>query len=225
MLMKRPLLLQSVTILLAIIASKPARTHAQDNPTRPRVVAEEKPSPNSGATWHKTRDRLVRAMRRANRDASIQTEIDAIAHSPTKQKFTAAMGALTLLRVSINPESRVKLSPLRPKIHLTKNRPQVYFVVVQNTAGITAPLNLTAIDLSADPPGVAEWCKIQVLETPHVSRFFSGESSEYKVIEITPRVTGLREIRIVGDAGQGTQDLGFRATADIMLDIKTRSRP
>ena len=42
------------------------------------------------------------------------------------------------------------------------------------------------------------------------------------LLSITSSSAGLAEIRIVGDAGQGTQDLGFRATADILINTTER---
>ena len=41
-------------------------------------------------------------------------------------------------------------------------------------------------------------------------------------MKITPKFAGLKEIRISGDAGQGTQDLGFRATADLLLEVNSK---
>ena len=69
-----------------------------------------------------------------------------------------------------------------------------------------------------NPPRVAEWCKTKILNSGELSNDLSGELVEYKVVEITTSGIGLREIRIIGDAGQGTQDLGFRATADLLLN-------
>ena len=173
--------------------------------------------------WHATRDRLATAMRSSgDSDGETDEAIDRLKAATTKREFEAALEPLTLLQVSINPESRVKLNSLRPKISLFKDRPQRFLIAVDNTAGITAPLNLSAIDLATDPPGTADWCTIEVINTPFASRFFSGEESEYKIMQITPHVSGLREIRIVGDAGQGTQDLGFRATTDVLMDIKAK---
>ena len=48
----------------------------------------------------------------------------------------------------------------------------------------------------------------------------SGQKIEYLVVELLAKESGLKEVRLVGDAGQGTQDLGFRATADLLIDVK-----
>ena len=84
-------------------------------------------------------------------------------------------------------------------------------------------MNLSAIDLALNPPGVAKWCSIEIVDDPFTSRYLSGETTEFKVVEITPHAAGIREVRIVGDAGQGTQDLGFRATTDVLIDVQPAS--
>jgi hypothetical protein len=49
----------------------------------------------------------------------------------------------------------------------------------------------------------------------------SGAESEWKLVEIRMSEAGTREVRIEADAGQGTQDLGFRAATDLLLKCET----
>lgn len=142
----------------------------------------------------------------------------------SEQELRASLEPLTLLSVSVNPESRVKIHSLRPKITLRCDRPQMYLIRVENSAGITAPLNLAAIDLAIAPPGRADWCTVKVIDNPLTRSKFTGAEIEYKVMQITAYKSGLREVRIAGDAGQGTQDLGFRATTDVLLEIQPFAR-
>ena len=135
-------------------------------------------------------------------------------------KLESALAPVTLLSVAVNPESRVKVNSLRSRVGLQKGQSQRFLVRIENTAGITAPLSLSGYDLAKASPELAEWCDVKVIDSPNTSRFLSGAEREFKVIEITPQVSGVRELRIIGEAGQGTQDLGFRATTDLLLDIK-----
>lgn len=220
MLMNRFIWLLAWIVFQSSVSFEPETTYAQDMPKQDAsLINQKKSGQDSRLGWQTARDQLMDSIRRSDQRERMRTAINRIMKTTTKREFEAALEPLTLLRVSINPESRVKLNAVRSKIRLVKDRPHVFVVVVENTAGITAPLNLSAVDVATDPPGVADWCKIEVVETPFVSRFFSGRVSEYKIMQITPHVSGLREIRIVGDAGQGTQDLGFRATADVLMDI------
>ena len=50
---------------------------------------------------------------------------------------------MTLIDVSINPESRVKISSTNSKITLAQNESRFFVIRIDNTAGITATLNLS----------------------------------------------------------------------------------
>ena len=137
-------------------------------------------------------------------------------------ELSEAIDQLALIDVGINPESRVKISSTKSKISLHANEPAFFIIRIDNTAGITAPLNLSPIDLALDPPDSADWCIIKVVNDSNFSKQLNGQKKEYKLMEITAKFSGLKEVRITGDAGQGTQDLGFRATTDLILEVKSK---
>lgn len=137
-------------------------------------------------------------------------------------KLESALAPATLLSVSVNPESRVKVNALRSSVVLQQGKSHRFLVRIENSAGITAPLSLGGYDLAKAAPELADWCEIKVIDSPNTSRFLSGAERGFKVIDITPHVSGVRELRIIGEAGQGTQDLGFRATTDLLLNIKPK---
>ena len=141
---------------------------------------------------------------------------------PERRALEGALSPLTLLSASVNPESRVKISARSDRIELLQGRPQRFLIQLENSAGTTAPLGLTAVDITSDPPQAAEWCDVRVIDSPFSSVHCTGAENEFKVIEILARVSGLREVRLVADVGQGTQDLGFRATADLLIDTRPR---
>ncbi len=168
------------------------------------------------------KERLANVVRRFGNSPEVASVLKAISESSSQQSLINALAPLTWLSASVNPESRVKISAKRDRIELHQGRPQRFLIHVENTAGITAPLGLQAIDIASDPPQAATWCDIQVIDSPFSSVFSTGAASEFKVVEILAREDGLREVRLVADVGQGTQDLGFRATADIQIDTKPR---
>ncbi|MEZ6039969.1 MAG: CehA/McbA family metallohydrolase [Planctomycetaceae bacterium] len=173
-------------------------------------------------SWQTTRDRMIHVLRRFGGDAESAAAIDELKGATNFREVQAACEPLVLFDVSVNPESRVKISSRRDRIRLHQQRPERFLIKVENTAGITAPLNLSAIDVALNPPTAADWLSVEVVDSPFTSRFFTGDDSEYKVMQLTSHLSGLRESRIIGDAGQGTQDLGFRATSDVLLEIRPK---
>jgi|GEM_PF-6764158 len=130
----------------------------------------------------------------------------------------------TLLRIHINPESRVKLAVVSPPVSLTVGDKSRFLLEVFNEAGIEAPLRIRAIDRSQPGTVDAPWCSVEILETGHTSVALTGEQREWKLVEICCKEVGFREIHFSADAGQGTQDLGFRATADLLIKCLPRTQ-
>lgn len=171
-----------------------------------------------------SRNRLANVLRRFGNGNVTNDAIRQLKDAETRRDLDAALKPLTLLAVFINPEARVKVRSFRDRITVHQDRPQRFLVRVDNVAGITAPLRLSTLDLATDPLTPATWCHLEVVDSPFTSRYLSGAEVEYKVVEMTPHQSGLRELRIIGDAGQGTQDLGFRATTDVLVDVDPKGR-
>ncbi|MEM8668937.1 MAG: hypothetical protein AAGG48_15560 [Planctomycetota bacterium] len=167
--------------------------------------------------WQQTRDQMVRVIKTLTDQADHVQTLRDLEASKSQAAMEKALSALVLLDVSINPESRVKIAARKTKITVQQERPTRFLVRIENMAGITAPLNFSTIDLATDPPTRAGWCSVAVIDSEECSKYFSGKKIEYKLLQMTLHQHGLREVRLVGDAGQGTQDLGFRATADILI--------
>ena len=173
-------------------------------------------------TRKKTLLEIANDLKRFGDDIKSRIAIKQIKEAKNQSELNTAIDPMTLIDVSINPESRVKISSTNSKITLAPNESRFFVIRVDNTAGITATLNLSPIDLATDPPTLAKWCTIEVVNDLIFSNHFSGKKQEYKLMKITPNFAGLKEIRISGDAGQGTQDLGFRATADLLLEVNSK---
>jgi hypothetical protein len=141
---------------------------------------------------------------------------------------------LCLVTVEINPESRVKATAGPAPKKLVQQGWTVLLVKVLNEAGITAALEATSPNAAKivgpssgspdPPPGLSDaevanrWADIRMFNERPMTPTLSGLAVEYRLIQIFSRDAGKREARIGFDAGQGTQDLGFRSDVDILFD-------
>jgi hypothetical protein len=128
-----------------------------------------------------------------------------------------AVEPLTLLKVYINPESRVKLSLGSVPSQLVQHRTQRFLVEIHNESGIQAPLRLAALDLAQPDRQAATWASIGIQENLLSTAKLSGALYEWKILELRCDEAGDRELHLEADAGQGTQDLGFRASVDLPI--------
>ncbi len=177
---------------------------------------------HSNETVAEMRARLVKMVTRLDSKQSSDSVIDvvgeAIRKAETRQEIRQALRPLLLASVQINPESRVKISADLGKIEVRKGVPQRFFLHIENLAGTNAPLKIRYEDITLTTPQAVDWMEMRLIDDAWVSPILSGAEEEYKVLEIVPKHGDLREIRIFAEAGQGTQDLGFRAMADILIN-------
>jgi hypothetical protein len=141
-----------------------------------------------------------------------------LAAAESSASLAAAVEPLVVLRVDVNPESRVKLAPASPLPALVVDRTYRFLLEVQNAARIRAPLRLVATDRSWIPPRPAPFCAVGLVDGVASSSVLSGQEREWKIVEIRCTEEGMREVHLEADVGQGTQDLGFRAAADLLLE-------
>jgi len=144
-----------------------------------------------------------------------------------------ALDSLCLVVVSINPESRVKVSAGPASPLLLEKGWRTFLIKVVNEAGVTAPLRCTSPQSqrmvvpstsAADPPlkispaeAARRWLDIAMpVQEPMVANL-SGLKVEYRVIQLYSRDSGPREGTLQFDVGQGTQDLGFRSELPILF--------
>jgi hypothetical protein len=128
---------------------------------------------------------------------------------------------LCLVVVMVNPESRVKAQRGPASAELTQARPRIVLVKVCNDAGITTSLAVDGDDLRrAGRPG--GWLEAEIVTRAPLAATLSGQRVEYVVLRLTAREAGKREATLKFDAGQGTQDLGFRAEVPVLFRIAPR---
>jgi hypothetical protein len=140
-----------------------------------------------------------------------------IAAAESIAAIAATVEPSVVLRVDVNPESRVKLAAVSPLPDLVVDRTHRFLLEVRNEARIHAPLRIVASDRSVDPPRPARFCDIGIVDSFASSSVLSGAEREWKIVEIRCTEQGRREVHLEADVGQGTQDLGFRAAADLLL--------
>ena len=145
--------------------------------------------------------------------------VNAVRQSVHTGNLRNAAAPLTILKVQINPESRVKLAPISLPESLVQHRTQRFLIEIHNEARIQAPLRIRAFDQSGGDLQPAEWCDVRLMENLVSSSILSGEETEWKLLELRSDLAGRREVRFEADVGQGTQDLGFRASADVLLKV------
>ncbi len=187
-------------------------------------MAQSKSGANENSSAPMTEDglRLSNIVRQLGQQSEAQNALRAISASRSRRNLDDAVEPLTLFSVSVNPESRVKIASTRDRLAMQVGVARRFLVKCENTAGITAPLRIRAFDVSTQPPQLAGWCEVKMIDNNVVARDFTSAAVEYKVVELTLREPGLHEVRFVADAGQGTQDLGFRASTDLLIDVAER---
>ena len=148
----------------------------------------------------------------------------------------ALFNSRTLAEVHINPESRVKVGPGGAKPLLRQSGWTVFLIRVHNEAGITAPLRINSPqngpvyirsrgqhapdEKRITPSDVNDrWLSLQSFNKQPLSENLSGLVLEYRVVGIYSRDAGQREAVLTFDAGQGTQDLGFRSSVAILFNV------
>ncbi len=139
--------------------------------------------------------------------------------------------------VDINPEARVKVSRGPANAQLMQHGWTSFLVKVKNDAGVTAKLQAEsshaqpALHVSTFAPRAKKenllsagqvanrFLEIQMFDGRPLSPNLSGLELEYGVVQIYSKDAGKREAELGFNIGQGTRDIGFRSTINILFDI------
>jgi hypothetical protein len=142
-----------------------------------------------------------------------------------------------LAMININAEARVKVMRGPVKAKLIQNGWVSFLVKVNNDAGVTAQLQATSPNADAPlhvstfeqhvkekniltPGQVANrFLEMQLYRNRPLLPNLSGLRLEYAVLQIYSKDAGQREAEIGFNIGQGTQDIGFRNTINILFNI------
>jgi hypothetical protein len=185
-----------------------------------------------GADWASVREQsrqLLRGLRALDGALApgIEKKFATLLDEPSKdgdrtlERLQELLDPLCLVAVSINPESRVKAARGPAPADLVRDRPTVVLLKIHNEAGITPELAVAGDELRTERPIRADgWLEAIVLSEKPFARRLSGNRLEYVALRLTARDTGKREATLKFDAGQGTQDLGFRAEVPILFRVR-----
>jgi hypothetical protein len=128
-----------------------------------------------------------------------------------------------LIGVTINPESRVKAARGPASSELVIGKEKLVLVKVQNDAGLTHALSVSGPQIRKQGQnGRERWLEITVFYPEPGPRKLSGQKVEYLILKLLAQEPGKREATLKFDAGQGTQDLGFRAEVPVLFTVKAR---
>ena len=152
-------------------------------------------------------------------------------------KIQAILDQLTLANVHINAESRVNVSAGKARPVLDQNGWTVFLIKVHNEAGITAALRMdspsnqpiyirSSGSSDPDPDQISQqnledrWLQIDSFDKKPLKPNLSGLLLEYRIIAFYSTAVGQREATLTFDAGQGTQDLGFRSELPVLFSSR-----
>jgi hypothetical protein len=156
----------------------------------------------------------------------------------TVRKVQDILDPYVLAVIDINAESRVKVHPGSAQPVLKQEGWATFLLKVHNQANVTAVLEAESPNAepvfhrSTGAPRMAEenrltpgqldnrFLEISINRNPPLRPNLSGLELEYAVIHLYTREKGKREAQLGFNVGQGTQDIGFRNTIDILFDIQ-----
>ena len=136
-----------------------------------------------------------------------------------REKAATQQPAPVLITVAISPEARVKATATAGQRELRQGEWSEFTIVIDNAAGITAPLVVESEQLLTSERDTARdhWLRLELQPCGPLS----GAATETRILRLLSRDPGIRTAVLNINAGQGTQDLGFRS--DVILSLRMRS--
>ncbi|MFN0200968.1 MAG: CehA/McbA family metallohydrolase [Bacteroidia bacterium] len=153
-------------------------------------------------------------------------------------KLETILDKYAILKVDINPESRVKATAGPQQPTLFENGWKTFLVKVKNEAGITAHLSIQSEQAKRTYDGGEKlygmagagrgtkvtkqqiedrWLDLSLYTQSPMSKALSGLETEYLIIQLYSRDEGKRAAKFRIDCGQATQDIGFRNEVNILF--------
>ena len=127
---------------------------------------------------------------------------------------------VVLITVSISPESRVKAAVEDIAMELEQGDWKDFLIEIENAAGITAPLVVESEQIMQGEADTSRdrWLQFELKPTGALT----GTRNELRTLRLKSRDSGIRTCILNFNAGQGTQDLGFRS--DVLVTFKVHER-
>jgi len=233
-------MIKKLFVVIAIASNLPALILAQHDehhaPAKQNTTIDVEPQPllAQAARLKDALSFLGSSLRKEDAEQLISLQHQALTQQ-TSKRVQEILDPYCLAIININPESRVKVlrGPAKPR--LIQDGWVSYLVKVNNDAGVTSQLQVespnTATPLYApsNAPRVDEkkiltqgqvanrFLEMQIYRNPPMLPNLSGLKLEYAILQIYCKDAGQREVEIGFNVGQGTQDIGFRNTINILF--------
>ncbi len=152
------------------------------------------------------------------RDApALQQAFAAALKATDAESLQEKLDPVALIEVRINPEGRVKIARGPATTALATGKPVPVLVKVVNGSGGQQRLK-PILKCPGEPssPVTAAWME----KAPGLGQDLNGLLVEYRLLLLTGTRPGLFEITFSMEAGQGTQDLGFRGETPLLVRVK-----
>jgi len=214
-----------------------AQRSAHQQPSSDNIIAGVEPQPLLAQAMHlkEALSFLGSSLSRAD-----QEKLAALQQAPLTPAISIQiqqiLDAYCLAQVNINPESRVKVERGAANAKLIQNGWVSYLVKVNNEAGITAVLQAespnaaTPLYAPSYDPKVTEkkklsagqvanrFLELQIYRNRPMRAALSGLRLEYAILQIYCKDAGKRDVELGFNVGQGSQDIGFRNTINILFN-------
>lgn len=139
---------------------------------------------------------------------------------PIRERIESYIRNQVLLRVTISPEGRVSVRGGSADTVLIAGQPKLFLLRVENASG-----GKPAVALQTRYSG-GEHVPFQFeLAGKGSEARLRGSPVDYLVFSITAEQAGRHEITLGLEAGQGSQDLGFRGEVPVLFTVKPTAHP
>jgi len=223
------------SFLLSILLSA---QQTEESPTSLELVAVE------GQPLASNVERLIQALELLGTPLPVETRtaLQASGRARDARKIQQLLDRHVLLAVHLNPEVRVKVTRGPAPAILQQSGFTPFLVKVVNESTSTLPLRITSPQSGPVYAGVAKlsmererqeplrenenvnredrFLQVEMYSAPPMTRNLSGLKVEYALALIYSSEAGQREAIIGFDAGQGTQDLGFRGELPVLFTVR-----
>lgn len=121
-----------------------------------------------------------------------------------------------LLDIQINPEGRVKVQRGPGASELTVKQPRLFLLRIENRSFAQQYLKPkgTFVGRKDNP------FQLEIPTFHDLGPGLQGLPVEYRLLRITSGSVGKQELTIGMEAGQGTQDIGFRGEVSVLFNVK-----
>lgn len=175
--------------------------------------------------------------------SALRDDLGVAAQARDAAKLQRLLDPHALLIVHINPEARVKVARGPAAARLQQAGYTPVLVKVLNESGGTQRLRLGSPQAGPVYAGMSRlagermqqhhlrenentarrtdrFLEVEMFDAPPLTANLSGLEVEYVVALIYASEAGRREATLTAEAGQGTQDLGFRAELPVLFEVK-----